>query len=240
VENASEIPMSNPTQPDVLDRMIARLEEANARSYKEPPRADETPSRSDHDEGHQSPNQPVASKRRSFWARPWFVAVVVLLIAAPAYLASSARESSYLDGMKLTFARWVNAAVLQTGSRTLPQDSAVPAPSIPPEIEQRLQGMADELADLHLRIGQIKTSQDQISASGAETVAQLKKDREQTMRDNANIVDQLKATQEQLKVTQAQLAEVVSSKSPSSSRKFFRRKRVSPLSLSPRTQSLVR
>ncbi len=203
--------MPNPTQPDVLDRMIARLEEANARSHREPSRADEKPSMPGHDDRHQPRHRLPAPRRRSSWARPSFVAVILLLIAAPVFLASSAREPSYLDGMKLTFVRWVNAAVLQTGSRTLPQDSAVPAPSIPPEIEQRLQGMADELADLHLRIGQIKTSQDQMSASGAETAAQLKNDREQTMRDNANIVDQLKATQEQLKATQAQLAEVVSS-----------------------------
>jgi hypothetical protein len=156
--------MSNPTQPDVLDRMIARLEEANAGSYKEPSRADETSAKSDHNHGHQSPSQPVASKRRPLWAGPWFVAVILLLIAAPVRVTSFAWETSYLDAVKLTLARWVNASVRQTGPEMSPQISAVPAPSIPPEMEQRPQKMADELADLQQRIGQLKAGQDQVSA----------------------------------------------------------------------------
>ena len=139
--------MSNPTQPDVLNRMIARLEEANARSYKEPSRADEPSPSSDDDDRHPSPSGPAASKRRSSWASPWFVTVVLLLVAAPVYLTSSVRESSYLDAVKLTFARWANASVLRTDPELVPQDGDVAAPRIPHEVEQRLQRVADEVAD---------------------------------------------------------------------------------------------
>ena len=232
--------MLNPTQPDVLDRMIARLEEANARSYKEPSRADETSSRPDDDDRHQSPDQPAQSKRRSSRATPWFVAVVLLLVAALVLVTGFAGNPQYLDEVKSTLVRWVHASVLQTRRETPLQAGDVPAQSGPPEIEQRLQKMADELADLHLRVEQIKTSQDQILASGAKTAAQLKIDQKQMMSDAASIGEQLKATQEQLKATQAQLTEIVSSKSAGSSRKLFRRKRVAPLSLGPRAQSSVR
>lgn len=232
--------MSNPTQPDVLNRMIARLEEANARSYKEPSRADEASPSSDHDDRHPSPSEPAASKRGSSWASPWFVTVVLLLVAAPVYLTSSVWESSYLDAVKLTFARWANAAVLRTDPELVTPDGDVLAPRIPYEVEQRLQRVADELANLNLCVAQIKTSQDQIGGRGAETAAQLKIDREQMMRDNANIVDQLKATQEQLKATQAQLAEVVSSGPANLHRKFYRRKRVSALSQRVSARSSVR
>jgi septal ring factor EnvC (AmiA/AmiB activator) len=232
--------MSNPTQPDVLNRMISRLEEANARSYNKPSRTDERSSKADDDDRHQSPNPKATSRQRSSWVRPWLVASIGLLIAALVYLTTFGRESFRVDAAKLIVARWINASVLHTMPQARPQDGAAPVPSIPLEIEQRLHRMVDVLADLQQRMEQLKASQDQVSHSGAEIAAQLKIDREQMLRDNADIADQLKATQDQLKATQAQLAEVVSSEPGASGRKFFRRKRVSALRPSPKVRSSAR
>lgn len=232
--------MSNSIQPDVLDRMIARLEEANARSYNQPSRADESSPRQRHDDGRQPPDSQAKSRRQTSWARRSFVAVVLLLVAASVFVTSFAGNAAYLDAVKLTFARWVNGSVRQTDRVMSPQGGDLPIPAIPREMEQRLQRMAADLADLQQRVEQLRTSQDQVRESGAETAAQLEIDRNQMMSDAASMSNQLKATQDQLVAAQVQLAEVMSSKSASSSRKSFRRKRLSPLSLSPRARSSVR
>lgn len=230
--------MSNPTQHDVLDRMIARLEEANARSYKEPLRAAESSSKSDHD--GQSAEQQVASNHRSSRAGPRFVALVSMLIAASVLVTSFAWAPSYLERLNSTIARWVNVSTPQTESQTPAQDAAVPPRLVRPEIKPRLERMADEITDLQQRIAQIQASQDQVSRSGADAAAQFKIDREQMMRDNANVADQLRVTQDQLKTTQAQLAEILSSELANSGRKFFRRRRLSALSQRTRARSSVR
>jgi hypothetical protein len=217
--------MSNPTQPDVL-RMIARLEEANARCYKGPPRAEEPSSESDHDDRHQSLSPPVAVTPRSSRARVWLIAVTALLFATSPYLTTFGWKTAYLETVKSTIARWANASELRTVSQ-MPRDGASQALLAPPEVERQVRMMSSALEDLEQQIGQLKASQDQAIRSGAEAEARLKGDREQLMRDNTNIAEQLKITQEQLKATQIQLAEVVSSETANAGRKSSRRKHVS-------------
>jgi hypothetical protein len=217
--------MSNPTQPDLL-RMIARLEQANARSYKGPPRSEESSSDSDHADRHRSPGLPPAAKPRSSRAKVWLIAVMALLLATSLYLTTFAWRPAYLETVKSTIGRWANASELRTPSQA-PHERASSASLVRAEIAQRIQMMASALEDLEQQIGQLKASQDQAGRSAAEAEVRFKGDRDQLMRDNMNIADQLKITQEQLKATQTQLAEVVSSETANAGRKSFRRKHVS-------------
>lgn len=226
--------MSNPTQSDVLNRMIARLEEANARSYLKPPRSDEPSATSGHDDRRELQSQTPLSKPRSSRGRLWFIAVLLPVLAASVYAATSASELSYAHAVMSRIARWP----LQTGAEIPPQ--AAPAPQMSREIEPQLQKMTGELADLQQQIAQLRASQDLVHRSDAEAAAQYKIDREQMMRDNANVVDRLNVTQDQLREAQAQLAAIVASQFTNPGRKPFRRKRVSALSQRARARSLAR
>lgn len=231
----AEIPMLNPTQPDVLDRMIARLEEANARSYNDQSRVDE-PSKLDHDDHHQLPSQPAAPIRRLRWARLWLAGVFLMIVTASVYVTIFASASSYVDTVKVRIARWAN----RSASQMTLQGGASPIPQISLEMEPRLQRMTGELAELQQQIEQLKASQSLASRNSAETVAQFKIDREQMMRDSANVADQLRATRDQLRATQTQLAEILSAEANNSDRKFFRRRRVSTLAQRARARRSAR
>jgi len=93
-----------------------------------------------------------------------------------------------------------NAALPQPAplAQTTPQDVAPTAAPLSPELAQRLQTMARDLANVGQGIEQLKTNQEQMVRDNAELAEQLKAAQAQMARDNENAVEQLKASQEQM------------------------------------------
>lgn len=201
--------MPNPNQVDLLDGMIARLEKANEKAYEQFARADERASKSGQDSAHPSekhdpPIAPPASR-----TRPFFVAVIWLLLIASACATAFAWQSSYGDAAKLTIRGWTNAWVMQIPPQALttPREGVLPAPLISPEIAQPLQRMADDLANLEQQIEQLKATQEHIIRSEALVAEQLRTSQEQMVRDNARVFEQLRTSQEQMVRDNARVVE---------------------------------
>jgi hypothetical protein len=186
--------MPNPDQTVPVDVMIKRLEEANARAHARAARAGERFSEPERvAASHPSDQQKTSSvlDRRS--SRVWPArGLFVLLLAATVGVVAFVWQSPYFDAAKLIVARWALPL-----ARTTPQDVAPLAAPISPELAQRLQAMARDLANVTQGIGQIKSGQEQMVRGNAAVAEQLKAALSQMTRDNAAIVEQLKATQEQ-------------------------------------------
>jgi hypothetical protein len=199
--------MPNPNQTDPIDGMIARIEEANARAYEQFASASERALKSEQESTPQPQDQPdlsAAPKRESSRARPLFFVLIGLLLTASACVTAFAWDPSYGDAAKLVIARWANARVLQTVPLAqTPRDSVPVAPLISPEIAQRLQRAADDLANVERQIEQLKASQEQIVRDNARVVEQLNASLAQTARQNAAITLQLKELRAQLADTAA-------------------------------------
>jgi hypothetical protein len=160
--------MSEPAPTNLTDRMIARLEEANTRSYKQLKRADEISSRPEQDAFPHPSDQGAALKRRPSRPKFWLFGVAGLVLATSVYITAFIWEPSYVDAAKLIIARWASL-----------------------EVEQRFQKMSDELADTQRQVEQLKFSQDQIIQKDTEVAGQLKATQEQTARDIARALGQL-------------------------------------------------
>jgi hypothetical protein len=221
--------MSDPAQNSLTDRMIARLEEANTRSYKQLKGADESFPRSEQDSAHRPSDGPATQKRRASRARLWLFAFTGLVLAATVYAAAVVWEPVY----GVAIVRWVNASILLPSTR---QNDASPEPIIPPEVERRLQRMADELADAQWRIEQLKVGQGELSRNSAMLAEQSKAGHEQMARENANAVNELNAAVAktarreealamQLKAAQEKLDEAAPSRSANAAHKLLRGKR---------------
>jgi septal ring factor EnvC (AmiA/AmiB activator) len=195
--------MPNPKEPDQLDAMVARLEKANARAYEQFARVDETVVKSEQEAPrHPSEQQkpPAVPDRQSSRGRPTFLALIGLLLAASAGIAAFAWQSSYGDAAKLIVARWANALVPQYAPLAPTTSQDVPAARMSPELAQRLQTMARDIANMEQHIEQLKTSQEQMARDNSAVAEQLKAALAQMVRDNAAVAEQLKASQEQLAV----------------------------------------
>jgi hypothetical protein len=246
IENTDQNSMPDQHQTDL---MIARLEKANARAYEQLARSDERVLKSEqHSLDQDDPSS--APKRQSPRARPLFVALIGLLLAASACVTAFTWEPSYVAA-KLIFARWANASVSQTlpEARTMPHDNAPAAPLISPETARPLQRMADDLANVEKQIEQLKASQEQIIRRDQAIAEQFNTSQQQMARDNTKVVEQLNAAlaeaarhnaavAEQLKTSQERLAEVWSSRAAGSTRKFLRR--LSSLQKRAQTQRPIR
>jgi hypothetical protein len=185
--------MPNPDQAVPVDVMIKRLEEANARAHERAARAGERFSEPERVAASHPSNQQKTSSvldRRSPRVLPTS-GLFVLLLAATIGVAAFVRQSSYFDAAKLIVARWALPL-----ARTTPQDVA-PIAAPMPELAQRLQTMARDLANVAQGIGQLQTSQEQMVRGNAAVAEQLKAALSQMTRDTAAVVEQLKATQEQ-------------------------------------------
>ena len=180
--------MSDPAQ--ITDRMIARLEEANTRSYKQLRGANESFPRPEQDSTRPPSGQQPGPSQRPSRSRFWLFTPAGLLLAAFAYVAAFVWEPSHGDAAKLIIARWVNASVLPQPTR---QNDTTPEPVIPPEVEQRLQRIEDKLANAQRRVEQLKVGQDEINRNSARLVELFKAGQEQMVRDNAKAVDELNA-----------------------------------------------
>ena len=127
-ENADQRSMANPNQTDLLDGMIARLENANARAYEQFARAGERVSKSEQDASHHpsvQQKQPAVLKQQSSRAMRSFVALIGLLLVASACVTAFAWEPSYGDAAKLIFGRWANGWILQAAPQLQDRKSVV-------------------------------------------------------------------------------------------------------------------
>jgi hypothetical protein len=231
--------MSNPVKTDV---MIARLEAANARAYQQA-RSDETTSKSEHrdpDPALAASDKEVFRKQPSSRVKPVILAIVGIVLAASVYVALFVWKSPYSDAARTIFARWVHASNLQSAPQTSSKDVVSPQPLVSPEIEDRLQKMADALGDLRQQIEQLKMGQDLSKRNDADVAQKLTTNSDQIARDNAKVSEQLdaimtqmarqnSAVAEQLKATQEQLADFDWSRPARPVRKHARRRPVSIL-----------
>jgi hypothetical protein len=183
----------NPDQTVPVDVMIKRLEEANARAHERAARAGERFSESEQVAASHSSDQQKTSSvldRRS--PRGRLTLGPFLLLLATIGVVAFVWQSSYFDAAKLVVARWALPL-----ARTTPQNVAPIAAPMSPELAQRLQTMAGDLAKVAQGIGQLKTSQEQMVRDNAVVAEQIKAALSQMTRDNAAVVEQLKATHEQ-------------------------------------------
>ena len=229
--------MPNPEQIVPLDVMIKRLEEANARAHERVARADERVSESQHDAARHSSDQqkPAAvPDRRSSHGGPALGLIGSVFAATAIGVVAFVWQSSYFDAAKLIVARWVPLA------QTTPQGVTPTAAPMSPDLAQRLQTMAHDLANEAQGIEQLKISQEQmvhdIEAVGEQlkaalsqmnrdnaAVGALKTALSQMTRDNAAVAEQLKAAllqmtsdnaaaAEQLKATQEQMVRLTAAR----------------------------
>jgi uncharacterized coiled-coil protein SlyX len=243
--------MPNPSQTDLLDGMIARLEEANTKAYEQLARADDGLLNSEPSYHLDQQTPATVPKRHSSHAAPVFLVLIALGLAASASITFLAWKPSYGGAAKLIIVRWANA----WGSQAIPlasiapQDSPSPAPPISPKSgELLLQRIADDQAGLEHRVEQLEFSYDQIIRGHAKVNEQFEASQEQAARDHAKVVEELNAAlaqiarhdaevADQLKTTQERLAEVEASQLATSARKPIRRK---PVSILPSPQKRPR
>ena len=198
--------MQNPQQADPIDAMVARLEKANAAAYGQSPRI-ENVLESEQDVGpdlSEQQKRPAIPDRGSSRRMPAFLALVGLLLVASVCVAVFAWQSTYADAAKLIIARWANAEPLRPAS--------LAAAPMSPELAQRLQTMARDLANLEQRIEQLKTSQEQMARDNTAVSEQLKAALVQIARDNASVGEQVKASQKELATVETFLASSLAQK----------------------------
>jgi hypothetical protein len=172
--------MPNPQQADPIDAMVARLEKANAAAYESPPVEKVLESKQDvGPDPWERQKRPSIPERGSSRRMPVFLALVGLLLAASVCAAVFAWRSTYADAANLIIARWANAE--------LPRPVLPAAAPMSPELAQRLQTMARDLANLEQRIEQLKTSQEQMARGNMAVSEQLKAALAQIARDNAAV-----------------------------------------------------
>jgi hypothetical protein len=236
--------MSDPAQTNLTDRMIARLEEANTRSYGELKRTNQSVLGLELGAAHNFTDRKIDLKQETSRPRRRFSLLAAVLMASMG-IAALVWKSSYGDTTRQYIARFTGASGLQTAPQITSPHVVLEAKSIPPEFEEQLQRITDELAEARRVIDQLKISQEQISRNEAQAAEHLRATREQMVRENAKVTDQLNAAlaetslheatvSAQLRATQQQLAEIASSKSTSPARKTFRRKRPSSQSMTAR------
>ena len=241
--NAALSPMSEPNQTDLLDRMIARLEKANASAHERLADQRETALKSEQEAALKlpDPRPPQAPEQQSSRARPLFVGLLTLMLVAVG-VAAFAWQPSYIETVT-AFVRssnpWGSGALSQ--AQLTIKAAATVTPSISPEITQQLRKMADDLANAEQQIERLKASQEETIQSDATMSELFKASQQQIVRDNAKAIEQLNAAlaqitlksdafAEQLKRSQEQLAELASFRAMASMRKQGRRSR-SPIQL---------
>ena len=152
---------------------------------------------------------PRVLRQKPSRGRPALRGLVGLLLAACIFAAAFASQSSYSGVAKQTIARWAPQLVSTSSlppnksglaaqpspsalqlvaaepmrrtpsAQTVPQELGLTAAPLSPEVEQRLQTMTSQLANVEHEIEQVKTSQDQMARDNAKSGEQLKVTREQ-------------------------------------------------------------
>ena len=152
---------------------------------------------------------PRVLRQKPSRGRPALRGLVGSLLAACIFAAAFASQSSYSGVAKQTIARWAPQLVSTSSlppnksglaaqpspsalqlvaaepmcrtpsAQTVPQELGLTAAPLSPEVEQRLQTMTSQLANVEHEIEQVKTSQDQMAHDNAKSGEQLKVTREQ-------------------------------------------------------------
>ena len=152
---------------------------------------------------------PRVLRQKPSRGRPALRGLVGLLLAACIFAAAFASQSSYSGVAKQTIARWAPQLVSTSSlppnksglaaqpspsalqlvaaepmrrtpsAQTVPQELGPTAAPLSPEVEQRLQTLSGQLANVEHEIEQVKTSQDQMAHDNAKSGEQLKVTREQ-------------------------------------------------------------
>ena len=217
--------MANTDQPVLVDAMIARLEKANARAYEKfALRGEEVLRSNEGAKRHPLDQQdlPVVPNGQSSRAGNFFIALIALLLAACACATAVAWEPSYGEAAK-RFARWANPWILQSlpHSWTGPGEGSPATASNSPDFAQRLQRLADRLANIEQQIEQLRVGQEQTIRNDTSVSEQFRTSQQEMVRDNAESVEKLNAALAQLdrqnaavarqvKVNQEQLADLPS------------------------------
>jgi len=171
---------------------------------------------------------PRVLRQKPSRGRPALRGLVGLLLAACIFAAAFASQSSYSGVAKQTIARWAPQLVSTSSlppnksglaaqpspsalqlvaaepmrrtpsAQTVPQELGPTAAPLSPEVEQRLQTLSGQLANVEHEIEQVKTSQEQMARDNASVIEQFKASQDQMARDNAKSGEQLKVTREQL------------------------------------------
>jgi hypothetical protein len=231
--------MANLKQTNLLDAMVARLEEANAQAYEQFARVDEAAEDTRHPSDQQKP-PPVLDRPSSHGKRALLV-LIGLLLTASLCVATFAWQSSSGDAAKLSLPLPAPLA------RTTPQDVAPAAAPMPPELAQWMQIALRDFVDLDERIEKLKVTQEQLVRDTSAAAEQLEAALAQMARDNAAVAEQLKAAlaqmardnvavTEQLKASQEQLTTLVTLRAAASARKPFRLRKPVPRSVQARAQ----
>jgi hypothetical protein len=150
--------MSNSEQTVPVDLMIRRLEEANARALQRVRSGDDRVSEPQQDAAPPDQKPPTVPASRS-----WLALGLGLLLAASIGVVAFVWQSSYFDAAKPVVAH-----------QTSPQTVAPTAAPISPELAQRLQTMAQDLANVAQRVEQLRTDQQLMVRDTAAVVEQLK------------------------------------------------------------------
>jgi uncharacterized protein YgiM (DUF1202 family) len=217
--------MANTDQPVLVDAMIARLEKANARAYEKfALRGEEVPRSNEDAKRHPTDQQdlPAVPNGQSSRAGSFLIALIALLLAASACATAVAWEPSYGEAAR-RFARWANPWILQSLPHTWtgPGEGSPAMPSNSPDIAQRLQRLADRLANIEQQIEQLGAGQEQTIRSDTSVSEQFRTSQQEMVRDNAETVEKLNAALAQLdrqnaavarqvKANQEQLADLAS------------------------------
>jgi methyl-accepting chemotaxis protein len=203
--------MANTDQPVLLDAMIARLEKANARAYEKFALRGEGVLTSNEDAKRQPTDQQNLSaipNGQSWRAESLFIALIALLLAACA--TAVAWEPSYGEAAK-RFARWANPWILQSfpHTQTVPWEGPPAVPFNSPDIAQRLQRLADRLANIEQQIEQLRAGQEQTIRSDTAVSEQFRTSQQDMFRDNAETAEKLNAALAQLDRQNAAVARQV-------------------------------
>ena len=152
--------MPNSEQIVPLDVMIKRLEEANARAHERVARADERVSESQQDAArHPSDQQARRCPGPLVIAQRAALRLIGSVFAATTIgVVAFVWQSSYFDAAKLIVARGVPLA------QTTPQGVTPTAAPMSPDLAQRLQTMAHDLANEAQRISSLRPARSKWSA----------------------------------------------------------------------------
>ena len=207
----------DPKAIEADDVLIAPADERLARVYEQIALDTERLSRLEHDAARHRSAVPGRVPLRGGSAQRGLIG---LLLAACIFAAAFAWQSSYGDAARQIIARWAPQLVSTSSlppnkpglaaqpspsapqldaaeslrrtpsAQTAPQELGPTAAPLSPELEQRLQTMTSDLANVEHEIDQLKASQEQMARDNAKSGEQLKATREQMVNFIAAVSNQ--------------------------------------------------
>jgi hypothetical protein len=229
--------MPNGEQTVPVDLMIERLEEANARARERAAPAGEQASESERQVAapHPSDEQKPPAVANRGPPRGWLaLGLFGPLLAATIGVVAFVWQPFYFDAARMIVARWALPPV-----QTTPQVIAPIAAPMSPELAQRLETMARDLANVTQGIEQLKTSQEQVARVNAAVAERLKEALSKMTRDNAAAAEQVKAALSEITRDSAAIAVQLKASQEQAVRPRRRPVRILP-QVEPQPETLLR